>query len=64
MLSGQARLHVQLEGAQPVRKLAEAPLKRGDGVHLEFMLDLCAPEGELSQYVVLPFMEAAGLEHK
>ena len=23
--------HVQLEGAQPVRKLAEAPLKRGDG---------------------------------
>ena len=56
--------HVQLEGAQPVRKLAEAPLKRGDGVHLEFMLDLCAPEGELSQYVVLPFMEQAGLEHK
>ena len=56
--------HVQLEGAQPVRKLAEAPLKRGDGVHLEFVLDLCAPEGELSQYVVLPFMEQAGLEHK
>ena len=47
-----------------MRKLAEAPLKRGDGVYLEFMLDLCAPEGELSQYVVLPFMEQAGLEHK
>ena len=47
-------------GAQPLRKLAEAPLKRGDGVHLEFVLDI--PAGE--KYVVLPFMEAAGLEHK
>ena len=52
--------HVKLEGAQPLRKLAEAPLKRGDGVHLEFVLDL--PAGE--KYVVLPFMEAAGTEHK
>ena len=52
--------HVKLEGAQPLRKLGEAPLKRGDGVHLEFELDL--PAGE--KYVVLPFMQAAGLEHK
>ena len=51
--------HIKLEGAKPIEKLNEAPARRGDGVSLEFVL-----EPSESNYVVIPYMEAPGTEHK
>ena len=51
--------HIKLEGAKPLEKLFEAPARRGDGVYLEFVL-----EPNENKYVVIPYMEQPGTEHK